>query len=433
MVAAYRGIVKNRIRSSATASVREPDAAGRAAVKSPAARQADNRIPSASVESGTLDFKKELVLNNNSVAVIGGGLGGLYAARLLSRANVDFVLLEAQARLGGRILSGQAGNDRISAGGIYDLGPTWYWPALQTRMPALVHELGLQSFEQPAAGAFLWEDSAGARRRIESGAADNGSMRLDGGIAQLAAALEADIDPHRVLRGCRVVGVRLKETGIDLEVAAADGSVTRHAAGCAISTLPLRMLASAIAFEPGLPPAVIENWSSIPTWMAAHAKFVAVYERAFWRDAGLSGQAQSQVGPLAEIHDASPRQGLPALFGFVGIPARARRTQQAHVEAAALAQLRRLFGPQAAAPLFTFYKDWAADPFVATAADAVAPGFHPSYGAHAGLPAQWAKRLVLAGTESAPGHGGYLEGALEASETAVAAILSNRPVRQAEG
>lgn len=29
----------------------------------------------------------------------------------------------------------------------------------------------------------------------------------------------------------------------------------------------------------------------------------AIYDRPFWREAGLSGTAQSMVGPLAEIHD----------------------------------------------------------------------------------------------------------------------------------
>lgn len=44
-------------------------------------------------------------MTNTQVAVIGGGLAGLNAARLLLRANLDFLLLEARNRPGGRILS----------------------------------------------------------------------------------------------------------------------------------------------------------------------------------------------------------------------------------------------------------------------------------------------------------------------------------------
>lgn len=48
--------------------------------------------------------------------------------------------------------------------------------------------------------------------------------------------------------------------------------------------------------------------------MAPHAKFVALYDRAFWRAAGPSGMAQSRVGPMAEVHDASSEPGQAALL-----------------------------------------------------------------------------------------------------------------------
>ena len=47
--------------------------------------------------------------------------------------------------------------------------------------------------------------------------------------------------------------------------------------------------------------------------MAGHAKFIALYERAFWREAGCSGTAMSQRGPLTEIHDASDELGKHAV------------------------------------------------------------------------------------------------------------------------
>jgi monoamine oxidase len=39
------------------------------------------------------------------VVVIGAGLSGLYAARLLAAGGVDVVVLEAQTRVGGRTLT----------------------------------------------------------------------------------------------------------------------------------------------------------------------------------------------------------------------------------------------------------------------------------------------------------------------------------------
>jgi len=41
------------------------------------------------------------------------------------------------------------------------------------------------------------------------------------------------------------------------------------------------------------------------------------------------------------------------------------------------------------------------------------------------VPPEWRERVFLAGTERAPDHGGYLEGALESAELAVADLLKS--------
>ena len=48
------------------------------------------------------------------VVVVGGGLSGLYAARLLAAAGVDVLVLEAQSRIGGRTLAGHFGDGATS-------------------------------------------------------------------------------------------------------------------------------------------------------------------------------------------------------------------------------------------------------------------------------------------------------------------------------
>jgi monoamine oxidase len=88
---------------------------------------------------------------------------------------------------------------------------------------------------------------------------------------------------------------------------------------------------------------------------------------------------------------------------------------------AAIAQLVRLFGPAAQHPVACLIKDWATDPLVATTDDMQPLYAHPQYGRQASPPGEWAGCLILGGTESAPTYGGYMEGALEAGETAVAA------------
>lgn len=45
------------------------------------------------------------------VAIIGGGLSGLYAAYLLEQKSIDYILLEARDTLGGRILGSKVLQD----------------------------------------------------------------------------------------------------------------------------------------------------------------------------------------------------------------------------------------------------------------------------------------------------------------------------------
>src|SRR3546814_6529132 len=71
----------------------------------------------------------------------------------------------------------------------------------------------------------------------------------------------------------------------------------------------------------------------------------------FWREQGLSGEARSAVGPMAEIHDASAQEGNGALFGFLGVPAQVRRQMpQADLISHCRSQFVRLFGQRAAKP-----------------------------------------------------------------------------------
>ena len=80
------------------------------------------------------------------VAIVGGGLAGLYAATLLEAQGIsDYVLLEVRDDLGGRIRPASATG---MAGAAADLGATWFWPEGQPEFAALLARLGLASFEQ---------------------------------------------------------------------------------------------------------------------------------------------------------------------------------------------------------------------------------------------------------------------------------------------
>ena len=333
--------------------------------------------------------------------IIGGGLSGLALAEALERAGEDYLLLEARERVGGRMLSVD------QDGASFDLGPSWFWPG-QPRIATLIERLGLERFDQFAIGDVLAEDAQGRVRRGQGIASMAGSWRLEGGLAQVPKALAQRLPDGRLRLNAVVTKVAMSDNGVSVTLE--DGDC--FSGGRIVFALPPRGVGE-VDFMPVLPVETLAAMRDVPTWMAGHAKAVAVFDAPIWRNAGLSGDAVSQRGPLVEIHDASPQEGGPfALFGFVGVPPEARRDEvllKDHIRA----QLVRLFGQ---APSALILKDWAFDRFTSTTADQAPLYAHPTYRLPDAMRDLWEGRLLFAGTEVAPEFGGYIEGALEAAE-----------------
>ena len=89
------------------------------------------------------------------------------------------------------------------------------------------------------------------------------------------------------------------------------GAVT---ADRAIIAIPPHLIA-AIDFTPRLPPERAALVAQTP--MGAVIKCTAIYDRPFWRDAGLSGLSLSDRGPIHVAFDNSPPDGsCGVLMGF---------------------------------------------------------------------------------------------------------------------
>lgn len=353
---------------------------------------------------------------SKSVIIVGGGLSGLLCARLLHQAGAEFQLLEMRTRLGGRILSAAANGEPDADG--FDLGPSWFWPSVQPELGRLVAELGLTMFPQYAQGDILFERVRQRPERYRVEEQELRSMRLAGGTGALITALKESLPPERITLGVAVTGLTRMASGVTVFVARADGGQSSLQADHVILAAPPRLMADRIAFEPALATSDLALWQDTPTWMAPHAKFFALYERPFWRDAGLSGSAQSLAGPLGEIHDATTHSGKAALFGFSALNAAERRAfSREQIIQACVAQLVRLFGPQAGKPEATLWKDWTQDAGTATARDLTA-GEHPQGQAQNWVSGAWADVLTLAASETAMREPGYLAGAVEAATRA---------------
>ncbi|MDX2319982.1 MAG: FAD-dependent oxidoreductase [Moritella sp.] len=362
--------------------------------------------------------------------IVGGGLSGLYAAYLLEQQGKDYILLEGRQRLGGRIYT----EDK------FDMGPSWFWPDMHPRITQLIDDLYLPVFPQHDKGAFLFDKYENkAPLRYESGYAGSPqSMRVAGGMQTVVDGIVAKLTNERLICSAKAshVALHTEEQGsYSIVTAEINGKQQTIQARQVIFAMPLRLLVSSIKFTPALPMQVQNKFATTATWMAAHAKFFAIYDTPFWRETGLSGSASSQVGPLAEIHDASTMEASingsdnasgnesGALFGFVGIDAHTRHSAGNElIKSLAVKQLVRIYGEQAANPIDVKLIDWSQETMTATDTDKNAPSAHPHYGLRdmqSALVPIHQQGWFFAGTEAAEENGGYIEGALEAAEAVI--------------
>jgi monoamine oxidase len=204
------------------------------------------------------------------------------------------------------------------------------------------------------------------------------------------------------------------------------GPAGRHAARRVVLALP-PSLAARIA--PTLPAPVRALGAAMRR--GGVVKCFAAYDRAFWCDAGLSGEAYRPRGTVRAVVDASAPRGsqgrapggaTPVLLAFVVGDAAAawQRRDRAERRAEVLAALAELFGDAALAPRDYLEADWAADPWsagcVASTPLGALAGGATWRGAHG--------QIHLAGTESAVHWPGYMEGAIEAGERAAADVIA---------
>lgn len=364
------------------------------------------------------------------IVVIGAGLSGLYSSYLLDQAGHRVLLVEGRERIGGRIQSETPSSDRHR----FDLGPSWFWPGMNLRLETLLKQLGLKSFEQYQSGAFSIEQADGQIiRQSMTWAQQPASHRVEGGMQALTDALSQQFSSRVHLKtATRLTAMTMHSHTIELQFEDQAGVWTQLASQV-IVTIPPRLLAQDIQFTPQWPAKMQQRMRDTPTWMAQHAKFVAVYPTAFWREQGWSGTAISQWGPVSEIHDASDSSGQnAALFGFIGANAAYRAgIGEAALRKQILKQLGNIFGDQATAPLSLHLQDWSQQAFTASASDRYPLAMHPQY-RNAEVPDEWASRLWLAGTERSAEFGGYLEGALDAAERAVSQLLQQKMAKVGE-
>ena len=339
------------------------------------------------------------------VAVIGAGLSGLSVARRLNASSKHFRVFEARSHSGGRVVSAPV------EGGHADLGPTWFWPN-EPRMRALVAEFDLAVHDQFSEGDAIYAADGQVRRA--SGFAAPPSFRFSDGAQSLTDALTDALPADAIEYNAPVE--RIEQDGDRIVVHLAAEKVTAEAVVLALP--PSLVMSSGMIDAFTLDQNVAETAALIPVWMGGISKAVAVYEHAFWRELGLSGMISAPTSTFGEIHDMSGPDGTPAmLFGFAQAAGPTPATADAFAE-----QLSALFGPTTPKPIAVLGRDWSAEAFT-TPASGNASQRYDLYGSPLLRSPSWNQNLHWASTETGAFAPGHLEGALEAAERTVAAIL----------
>jgi len=205
------------------------------------------------------------------------------------------------------------------------------------------HEISLRTFLQTTGST----GGIGRRDQFEGGVV---ALSCAGGVQQLSQRLAAQLaQSPRLSWPVSAVTVHADRVSVR-----SDGDELE--ARRLVLAVPAALV-SGLAIDPPLPAL------ARPDLMGPIIKCVATYDRAFWREQGLSGEAYSSDGAVRAVVDVTSADGAqPALLGFiVGDGARHWSKQPAaERRAVVLAQLATLFGESAASPTHYAEHDWLA-------------------------------------------------------------------------
>ena len=420
-------------------------------------------------------------LERTDVVIVGAGFTGLSAALELKAAGIDFLLLEARDRVGGRVEAVWNGlGERLDSGGQF----------LCEDMPelmALVEARGKTVVETYVNGDFITHPSMSveqAERTYHGAMAIRERMNRiepdDSSIAGLTVAiwLDGQKDPtdakttfrsmieglwclaldkvplwylidndRRITNEVPELQYFLRDTMQSLAEDLAGDLGDRLRLNNPVTRIEQGSQGICIALASGsiearevlvaLPPATAAKLDFVPAlptvlkkalgvWESgAVIKILVRYARPFWRDRGLCGMVMWRDMPGLFACDASKDTDHAALVVFVGGPLALRwhALGGAELRAEVTAKLKDALGPEAVDIIDFSQRDWTHD--------------HWSGGAYNDLvvdvTAVDAERTLLAGappvyfasSELAPSFPGYVEGAIVAGRIAARKIMAN--------
>jgi len=336
---------------------------------------------------------------SKKIIILGAGLSGLYVAHQLKKEGFSVKILEANNRIGGRIYTKTTHKTKV------ELGATWLW-RYNPELLKVCKTLNISVFEQNMQGDALFEATpTNPVQRFQIPKNQEISYRIVGGTATILEKLKAQLTNDEIELNQKVQAIKSDATFITVIT-----ENTEFSADVVISTIPPQLLVNSITFSPKMDAQLIKIANNTHTWMKDSIKFAIVYKTPFWKAQGLSGVGFSNVGPFTEMYDHSDFENQHfALLGFLNV--NLLNLNREFREAKVKDQLFKFFGDEGKNYLAYKEKVWNKEPLTNFQNDKfISP--HANNGHSIYQHTFLSDKLIIAGSETSPHYGGYMEGAI---------------------
>ena len=321
------------------------------------------------------------------------GLTGLCIAYLLQKRGVNCQIIEAQNRVGGRILT----NNQTDKAPI-EMGATWIHAVPEWL--DFLKEIGVSLFQQDM-GNKAWVDHHKQKITIDIPRQEP-MYRVEGGTSQIIKKLMNLLPKGAINLNFQLT--HIKQTNHQITLETENQTIIAEQV---ISTLPPKLLINTINFTPELDTTYLQIASSCGTWMEYSTKFALRFKNKFWDQ--LPYTMFSQTGTIQEMYDHSSYDNkYYALKGFLN-PSVLDWTKEQRKESV-LKELRSMYGEQFPSAYDYFDKIWLDDHLVSNRSYELSSP-KQNNGDPILSSSQWNNSLLFAGTETSRNYPGYMEGA----------------------
>jgi len=268
------------------------------------------------------------------IIIIGAGLSGLFTAYRLKKEGIPFKILEARARVGGRINT-VYGTDHTPV----EMGATWFGTQ-HKYLIALLEELGIDYFEQYMDSTVFFQPSSTSPAQSIQIPSQPPSYRISGGSSNLINTLYQKLDKNDVLLNQSVKEIKFHNDSVQV--------ITKEVfeGSKVVLALPPKLWAKKILFEPHLPNNLMNTAKQTQTWMEDSIKIALTYNQPFWQQENLSGTLFSNTGPITELYDhCNHKRSKYALCGFIN--SSFKNLGYAERRASVINQIKNVFGVKA--------------------------------------------------------------------------------------